>query len=111
MQVDALKGKGKKDGGGEGSKGGETGKKGKETRTCHICQKPGHLARDFWYQDSDKNKGDHEGKRSVDAVSGGENSDQQAKKPAADTPPPAAQQAAKAIHGEGDPGWIFAVRG
>ncbi|CAE7251708.1 unnamed protein product [Symbiodinium sp. CCMP2592] len=54
MEVDALKGaKGPK---GKGKKGDKGKDKAKETRTCHICQRVGHLARDCWYKDS-KGKG------------------------------------------------------
>ena len=43
MELDAVKGKGKDKGGGK-----------METRTCHLCQKVGHLAKDCWVKPQGK---------------------------------------------------------
>ena len=57
--------------GGKGRDGGKKGKGGnqhpnqakagqqKETRSCHICKKPGHLAKDCWQAKGGKGRGKH----------------------------------------------------
>ena len=48
MELDAVKGKSK----GKGKDKGGAAKK--ETRTCHVCQKVGHLAKDCWVKPQGK---------------------------------------------------------